>query len=46
MSRKRKSLAALAAGVTAVLTAGLLLAAPAGAAPTPTAVFTQESPRG
>ncbi|WP_367136131.1 cellulose binding domain-containing protein [Saccharothrix sp. HUAS TT1] len=43
MSRKRKSLAALAAGVTAVLTAGLLLAAPAGAAPTPTAVFTQDS---
>ncbi|KOX12704.1 carbohydrate-binding protein [Saccharothrix sp. NRRL B-16348] len=43
MSFKRTSLAALAAGVTAVLTAGLLLAAPAGAAPTPTAVFSQDS---
>ncbi|NUT93448.1 MAG: carbohydrate-binding protein [Saccharothrix sp.] len=38
-----KVLAALAAGVTAVVTTGLLLAAPAGAAPSPTAVFTQDS---
>ncbi|MFI9815719.1 cellulose binding domain-containing protein [Saccharothrix variisporea] len=38
-----KVLAALAAGAAAVVTTGLLLAAPAGAAPSPTAVFTQDS---
>ncbi|WP_309117500.1 cellulose binding domain-containing protein [Saccharothrix sp.] len=43
MSNKRTGFAALAAGVAAAVTAGLLLAAPAGAAPTPTAVFTQDS---
>ncbi|GAA0263379.1 cellulose binding domain-containing protein [Saccharothrix mutabilis subsp. mutabilis] len=43
MSNKRTTLAALAAGVAAAVTAGLLLAAPAGAAPTPTATFTQDS---
>ncbi|MBW4716565.1 cellulose binding domain-containing protein [Saccharothrix obliqua] len=43
MSNKRKGLAALAAGVTAVLATGLVLTAPAGAAASPTAAFTQEA---
>ncbi|GAA1274011.1 cellulose binding domain-containing protein [Saccharothrix xinjiangensis] len=42
-SSKRKVLFAPAASAAAVVTAGLLLTAPAGAAPTPTAVFGQDS---
>ncbi|MEU4803599.1 cellulose binding domain-containing protein [Actinosynnema sp. NPDC023587] len=43
MSNKRKTLAALAAGLAAAVTTGLVLVAPAGAAATPTAVFAQDS---